>query len=82
MLSLKPRGPLGCALMSGEDEWGDAFRASSAPDLVAALAGCETEEILELLNGRRYARLESDEFEQIIRETDGATPPQFWSWPV
>jgi hypothetical protein len=52
------------------------------PDLVAAVAGCETEEILELLNGQRYARLEVDEFEQIIRDTDSATPRQLWSWPV
>ncbi len=50
-----------------EHEWSCAFRASAVPDLVAALAGCEREDILNLLQ-RRYASADWDEAERIIRE--------------
>lgn len=55
-------------------EWSDAFRASAVPDLLAALAGCETEEILDLLQ-RRYASVDSDELERIIREPEDNPDP-------
>jgi hypothetical protein len=53
----------------GEHQWSYAFRASAVPDLLAALAGCEREDILDLLQ-RRYASADSDELERIIRERE------------
>ncbi len=52
------------------DEWAGAFRKSAAPDLVAALAGCETEEILDLLQ-ERWGSLDSDDLDRIAHETEG-----------
>ncbi len=51
------------------DDWGDAFRASAVVDLLAALAGCDADEILGLLQ-KRYAGVDSDDLEQIITETE------------
>lgn len=59
--------------MSGseaEQAWGNEFRASAVPDLVAALAGCETQEILDLLGQPRYASFESKELERIVAEAE------------
>ncbi len=47
----------------GEHEWSDAFRTSAVPDLVAAIAGCQTQEILDLLP-RRYASADADKLDQ------------------
>jgi hypothetical protein len=52
-----------------DGEWRDAFRASAVPDLLAALSGCETEDILDLL-GRRYASYDSETLEEIVRESE------------
>lgn len=50
-------------------EWSQAFRASAVPDLLAALGGCDVQEILDLLQ-RRYASADSDKLEQLIGETE------------
>ncbi len=63
---LGPRGAVNGS--DREDEWSQAFRASAVPDLLAALAGCDVQEILDLLQ-RRYASADSDKLEQLIGET-------------
>ncbi len=53
----------------GGGEWSDAFRASAVADLLAALTGCDADEILGLLQ-KRYTGVNSDDLERIISETE------------